>query len=227
MYAKSWFMVVFALATAFSGNTLLAAVTDCERQEGFVSLFDGVSLDGWEVMDSPSWSAQNGMILCSGEGHGWLRTKKEYKDFILRLDYRVADGANSGLFLRATEQGNPAFTGMEVQIFGDHGKPASKTSTASVYDAIAPSRNMSRPGGEWNSFEITIVGNGLAVALNGRTVISTDLYDKALNDTLSEDRKFPNRAKTGYIGLQNHGNKLEFRNIRIKNLTLSNEPENP
>ena len=204
-----------------------SALTDCEKQEGFVSLFDGTTLTGWTVMGAPSWSVQNGVLVCSGEGGGWLRSNGTYRDFILRLEYRIGDGGNSGVFLRATEQGNPAFTGLELQILGDHGGPPGKHSTASVYDAIAPSANLSRPGGQWNSYEIIYIRNTLTVLLNGRVVVMADLFDKTLNEGLAEERKFWNRAPEGYIGLQNHGAKVEFRNIRIRPLTLHSPPANP
>lgn len=204
-----------------------SALTDCEKREGFVSLFDGQTLSGWTIMGDASWSVQSGMIVCSGKGGGWLRSNNKYRDFILRLDYRIGDGGNSGLFLRATEQGNPAFTGLELQILGDHGGPPSKHSTASVYDAIAPSANLSRPGGEWNSYEVIYIGNTLTVLLNGRVVVMADLFDKALNESLAEERRFWNRAPEGYIGFQNHGAKVEFRDIRIRPLTLHTPPPNP
>ncbi len=214
------------LASVATGGPA-GALTDCEKAEGFVQLFDGKSLEGWTVMGDPSWSAQNGMLVCSGKGGGWLRSNGVYRDFILRLDYRIGDGGNSGVFLRATEQGNPAFTGLEVQILGDHGGPASAHSTASVYDAIAPSVNLSRPGGDWNSYEIIYIGNTLTVLLNGRVVAKADLFDKELNEGLAEERRFWNRAPEGYIGLQNHGTKVEFRDIRIRPLTLYTPPANP
>ena len=91
---------------------------------------------------------------------------------------------------------------------GDHNQAPGVHSTASVYDAIAPSANLSRPAGDWNSMEVTLVGSGIAVALNGRTVVAADLSDKELNAKLAEDVKFWNRAKTGFIGVQNHGTKL-------------------
>lgn len=215
-----------ALVLAIAAAPALA-LTDCEKQEGFVALFDGTNMDSWVVKGDPAWSVQNGIMVCSGQGHGWLRSKGVYKDFTLRLEYRIANGGNSGFFARATEDGDPAFTGMEVQIAGDHGGAPSKHSTASVYDAIAPSANLSRPGGDWNSLEVTVVGAGVTVVFNGRTVVAADLSDKELNAPLSEERKFWNRAKTGFVGVQNHGSKVEYRDIRIRSYEPVQAAGNP
>lgn len=224
-YALFGLIAAGMLALACAGPAL--ALSDCEKQEGFVPLFDGKDMEKWVVMGDPAWSVQNGILVCSGQGHRWLRSKGEFKDFVLRLEFRISPGGNSGVFVRATEGGNPAFTGMELQIMGDHNQAPGVHSTASVYDAIAPSVNLSRPAGDWNSMEITLLGSGIAVALNGRTVVAADLSDKELNAKLAEDVKFWNRAKTGFIGVQNHGSKVEFRDVRIRALEPMKAPANP
>ena len=109
----------------------------------------------------------------------------------------------------------------------DPNQPRVVQPSASWDDAIAPSVNLSRPAGDWNSMEITLLGSGIAVALNGRTVVAADLSDKELNAKLAEDVKFWNRAKTGFIGVQNHGSKVEFRDVRIRALEPMKAPANP
>jgi hypothetical protein len=184
--------------------------------EGFAPLFNGRDLSGWQVMGDRSWSVKDGAIACSGEGHGWLRSDAQYRDFTLRLEYKVARNANSGIFLRARTDGDPAFTGMEVQVLDDYGEPPDKHSNGALYDAVAPAVNPSKPAGEWNQVEITLWGDELTVFENGHKLYAVNLSDPALNAAQPPERKFPNRAPVGYIGLQNHGCTVEYRNLRIR-----------
>ena len=192
-----------------------AQVSQEEWGQGFVPLFNGRDLSGWHVEGTEAWSAKDGVLECSGEGGGWLRSDAHYRDFVLRLEYKVGKGANSGVFLRSTLEGDPAFTGMEIQVLDDYGEPPDKHSQGSLYDAVAPAVNPSKPAGEWNQEEITLWGDELTVVQNGHKLYSVNLADAALNATQAEDRKFPNRAQIGYIGLQNHGSQVWYRNLRI------------
>jgi hypothetical protein len=212
---------------------------------GFVPLFNGKDLTGLVVMGKKEqWVAENGVLKCLGGPGGWLRTEKEYTDFELRLEFKNTPKTNSGVFLHATEKGNPAFTGMEIQILDDAGNQTpGKGSTGAVYAAIAPAVVATKPPAEWNSYEITLKGTSLTVVLNGQKLYSVDLADPKLNEEVAksaeaefkarvakaekegkkppqevEYKPFPQRAKTGFIGLQNHGHEIEFRNIRIKEL---------
>lgn len=214
---------IFAFLLVLTAATSLAICqTGCnqEVEGGYKSLFNGRDLTGWVIMDSPSWKAENGLIVCTGQGSGWLRSVKEYQDFILRLEFKISPKGNSGIFIRATEDGNPAFTGMEIQIMDDHGKPPVKNSTGALYAAAAPVANVSKPAGEWNEIEIACIGRRVKVTMNGQRLYAVNLDSAQLNSELPEDQKLTNRVPTGFIGLQNHGNLVEFRNIRIKDMTL-------
>ncbi len=178
-------------------------------QEGFVPLFNGKDLTGWHVMGSPAWKVEKGVLVCTGEGGGWLRSDKEYQNFVLRLEFRVSKGGNSGIFIRSALEGNPAFTGMEVQILDDHGRNPTPHTTGSIYDAVAPKKNMSKPAGEWNFVEIICSGPWVVVAMNGEEIVRVNM---------DEHPKLKGRLRKGYIGLQNHGARMEFRNILIKEL---------
>jgi len=178
-----------------------------EQKQGFVSLFSGRDLSGWAVMGEKSWTAENGLLACSGEGGGWLRSEKEYENFIWRLEYRISPGGNSGIFIRSTEQGNPAFTGMEIQVLDDYGKQPDTHTACAIYDAVAPTRNMSKPAGQWNRVEITCQGRNVVVIMNG---------EKIVNANLDRNPKLKDRVPKGYLGLQNHGSRVEYRRLRIK-----------
>ena len=195
-----------------------------EKEEGFISLFNGQDLSGWHVTGGPrdaakAWSVKDGVIDCSGKPEGgWLRSDKAYRDFVLRLEYKIGPRKNSGIFLRATQRGNPAYTGMEIQVFGDHPAAApSRHGNGSVYGAIPPTSNPQKLD-DWNEVEIELRGMHLKQSLNGIEIMDVRLDDPEWNKDLRKRREFTNRAPEGYIGMQNHGSPVQFRNIRIKPL---------
>jgi hypothetical protein len=206
-----------------SGSTALALswMTSCSSghtsEEGFVPLFNAKDLAGWVVMGDPSWEVKDGILVARGGKGGWLRSGKEYEDFVWRLEYRVLKGGgNSGMFVRATEEGNPAFTGMEIQILADHGKPPSVHSSSSLYGSVAPYKNAAKPAGEWNTVEITCKRRSISVIFNGEKVLDVpDLDDETIR---FQERRLSERARKGYVGLQDHQDHVEFRNLRIKEI---------
>lgn len=196
-----------------------APLTVCEAKSGdLVSIFSGKDLTGWEMIDAQTWSAKDGILYVAQGGGGWLKSTKQYKDFILELEYKLEKGGNSGVFLRALREGNPAFSGMEIQILDDHGKEPTIHSTGSLYDAVAPLVNASKPAGEWNKYRISLKGNRLKARLNGKDILDTNLADPELNARMADDRKFDKRAQVGFIGLQAYGNPVQFRKIKIREL---------
>jgi len=213
----------------FIGAIVLAAVS-CpaqdqnqlskeEQDQGFVSLFNGKDLTGWVVMGKKEqWTAADGLLKCLGAPGGWLRTEREYTDFELRLEFNNTPKTNSGVFLRATENGNPAFTGMEIQILDDAGQPPNIHGTGSIYGAVAPGGNLSKPANEWNSYAILCQGSHMTVTTNGVKILDVDLGSPALNALEVQERKLKDRVLTGCIGVQNHGSVVRFRNIRINPL---------
>ncbi|MDO8682082.1 MAG: DUF1080 domain-containing protein [Armatimonadota bacterium] len=197
---------------------LACAVPAYSQDKDFVSLFNGKDLSGWHAMGADAWQVKDGLLVCNGEGKGvrWLRSDAQYKDFALKLEYKIPAGGNSGVFFRAAEEGDPSYTGFQIQIYDDFGKAPDAKGSAALVDAVAPSINVSRPAGEWNSMEISCIGSMLTVRHNGRRVIRIDLADPALNAKMKADYKLNNRRPIGYIGVQNHGIPVEFRNIRIR-----------
>ncbi len=187
---------------------------------GFVSLFNGVNLEGWGEVGAPCWSVQDGVIVCSGlgESSGWLRSNRMYRNFILRLEYRISPGGNSGIFLRAPHYGRSSRLGMELQIQDDGASPPSNTCTSAVYSVVTPRLNPAKPAGEWNQVEITLKDRHLRVVWNGRLVHDIDLDDPALSANLPRTHLLYRRPNWGYIGLQNHRSLVEFRNIFIQEL---------
>jgi hypothetical protein len=198
-------------------------VTDKEKADGFVPLFNGTDLAGWKQFSSTKnvWSVDEGMIVCQGNGGGWLGTARDYADFELRLEYRLTPAGNSGVYIRAPTEGHISRDGMEIQILDDfHPKYANidfYQYTGSIYHVVAPTRRASKKAGQWNAMTIRAQGREVRVILNGKTIVDADL-DRARKDP-AVDKEHPGLARTtGRIGLQSHTDRVEFRQLRIKEL---------
>lgn len=183
-------------------------------------LFNGKNLDGWQAVDGPmsSWHVEDGILYCSGGGGGWLSTTQEYGDFEIELEFRVPPGGNSGVFLRAPHEGNPAFAGMEVQVLDDRAEEYAKLEKyqycGSLYGIAAPSSRVSKPAGEWQTLKIKCRGRHVQVTLNGTEISNTDLDQQQAH---AAEHPGINR-KRGYVGLQNHGTRIDYRNLKIREL---------
>jgi lysophospholipase L1-like esterase len=194
-------------------------IREIPRGEGWYSLFDGESLNGWEEVGSEgAWAAEDGLLYTTGEGGGWLSTTQEYDDFELSLEFRVPENGNSGVFIRAPREGNPAFEGSEIQLLDDYGSEYTKLEpwqyTGAVYATIAPSRRWTLPAGTWQKVRIKAEGDKIEVHLNGHEIVNGDLSEHM--DKVDDHPGL--KRDSGYIGLQNHGTRLDFRNIRIREL---------
>ena len=149
-------------------------------EEGFTPLFDGRTLTNWHTISlgqmPGTWWARDG-ILSFESGDSWLVSDATYTDFVLRLEYRTGLESDSGIFLRSTPTGYPSFTGMELEIRNDAGGPATTRSTSAIYGAVAPLRNATKPAGEWNAVEVSVIGRRLQATWNGVAIHDVDLDD--------------------------------------------------
>lgn len=190
--------------------------------DGWTDLFNGKDLTGWTTWGEPdAWAAVEGELRVAKPGKGWwLRTTRMYRDFELTLEFLVPPGGNSGVGLRGSNNGDPAFTGMEIQVYDSHGKPLADNVCGAVYNAIVPREQACRPAGEWNTYHISLVGDTLNVWLNGVHIHRDEKLDER-GHVHSKDNPSPLNARmpTGYISLQDHGDSVRYRNIRIKDLS--------
>ena len=206
--------------------TLLAAalaVSGAAAEPGFVPLFDGKTLAGWQIVGQKGsgYVVENGVLVCPADGGGNLFTNKEYANFILRFEFRLFDGSNNGIGIRSPLAGDAAYAGMEIQILDDgaqryQGKIKPAQYHGSIYDVFPAKQGFKKPTGEWNSEEITAKGRLITVVLNGTKIVDANL------DSVSDPavlKKHPGLARTsGHIGLLGHGTRVEFRNFRIQEL---------
>ncbi|HIQ20822.1 MAG TPA: DUF1080 domain-containing protein [Planctomycetes bacterium] len=207
--------------TAFLGLALAAtAACAAETEEGFVSLFDGKTLEGWQG-DTEGYVVEpgrEGILVCKKGGH--IFTTKEYSDFILRFEFRLEPNSNNGVGIRTPLGVNPAYQGMEIQILDNTGSRYQNLKPyqfhGSIYGVVPAKRGFLKPVGQWNCEEIYCRGSHVRVTLNGHVIVDADI--SKIEEPM-DGRPHPGLKRTkGYIGFLGHGSRVEFRNIRIKEL---------
>ncbi len=205
-----------------------------EKAAGFRLLFDGQTFNGWHgyggknVQDK--WRVRNGAIEFrkAGEGSVDLVTDEVFENFELRLEWKISQAGNSGIMFNVAETpeySTPWRTGPELQILDNdgHADGASfKHRAGDLYDLVSASHEASRPVGEWNESRIHVEDGLLRHWLNGVRVIEVQMWDEAW-DELVAGSKFATmpgfgRYRGGRIALQDHGDEVAFRNIRIREL---------
>ncbi|WP_202921775.1 3-keto-disaccharide hydrolase [Anatilimnocola aggregata] len=186
------------------------------KEIGYLPLFNGKDLAGWEGAGqeaSACWQVEDGLLMCTGKKGPWLRTKEQYGDFNLRLEYKLKAGGNSGVYVRVPENGNHhgKDAGVEIQVLDDHAPKYKNLKdyqfTGSVY-AVAPAKeHVGREAGEWNSLEIDCQGTRYRITHNGIVILNADV---------EEYPGLKERLTSGFLGLQNHSEAVWYRNVRIK-----------
>ena len=217
---KTWTRREWAAALAAA----VAQARAPEPEEGFVPLFDGRTLNGWILVHGKGrgYIVEDGAIVCPEDGGGNLFTEKENANFILRLEWRLWEGGNNGIGIRAPLEGDAAYAGMEIQILDDEAEVYQKMKlrpaqyTGSIYDVVPARRGFVRRNGVWNEEEIRAEGRRIRVTLNGQTITDANLDEIRDPEVL---RKHPGlQRKAGHIGFLGHGTRVEFRHIRIREL---------
>ncbi len=220
-------------------------LSEKEKEEGWRLLFDGKSTDGWRgyLKDSfpeKGWIIEDGALKVQGAGTGEAGNggdiifDEEFKDFELSLEWKISEGGNSGIFYLAEEiEGEPIFTSApEMQILDNDRHPDAKLGkdgnrkAGSLYDLIPARPQNAKPVGEWNKVSILVYRGTVVHTQNGENVVEyhlwTDEWKEMIKDSKFKDWKsFLNAGgddKKGYIGLQDHGDDVWFRNIKIKEL---------
>ena len=211
----------FAILATLCFVTVVGAAESQPTEEGFVSLFDSKTLDGWQG-SVEGYQAEDGILACIPNKGGNLYTKGEYSNFILRFEFQLTTGANNGLGIRAPLEGDAAYVGMELQILDDSAEKWAKLKPyqyhGSIYGVVPAKRGHLKPVGQWNQQEVICQGSQVTVKLNGTTIVDADITEAAKNGTL-DGRPHPGLKRTsGHIGFLGHGSRVAFRNLRIKPL---------
>jgi len=236
------YLLAAAMLTISFGHELYGqnTLSDQEKQEGFVLLFDGSTPEGWRGYKKDAfpdrWVIEDGTLHFNPDAEGTrgdIIYDKMFSNFHLKIEWKIAEGGNSGIFYLGAEndQFNAIYaTAPEMQVLDDAKHPDAKLGTdgnrksGSLYDLIPADPQNFKGAGEWNTAEV-IIKNGHVIHMqNGAVVVEYD-YGTQMWEALVARSKFPainpdwvNLQKEGYIGLQDHGNHVWFRNIKIKEL---------
>lgn len=210
------------------------------QDEGFTSLFDGKTTTGWRGYNKPSfpekgWDVVDGTLHCIGSGAGEaggggdIIYDKKFSNFELHLEWKISEGGNSGIFILGQEiPGQELWkSAPEMQILDNERHPDAKLGVngnrmaGSLYDMIPAKPQNAKPAGEWNTVKIICYQGTVVFNQNGENVVEfhlwTDDWRKMVENSKFKDYEWMmNPAKEGYIGLQDHGNDVWFRNIKIK-----------
>ena len=214
-----------------------------KEDKDWIVLFDGSSSEGWRGYKKDhfpeAWKIEDGAIRCIGSGRGEAGNKdggdiiydKKFKNFTLSLEWKISEGGNSGIFYLGQEDLDYVWkTAPEMQVLDNDKHPDAKLGkdgnrqAGSLYDLIPAKPQNAKPVGEWNQVEITVYNGTVIHKQNGVNVVEYHLWTPEWN-ALVAGSKFPSLnedwadvASEGYIGLQDHGDDVWFKNIKIKEL---------
>lgn len=226
-------IILFAMACApqnasTSVSSAPNALSRSEQSAGWKLLFDGSTLNSWRGYnrrDVPdNWSAANGILQVAAGKEGDIITREMFRNFDFMVDWKVDPGANSGIMYRGLETEDYIWrTALEMQILDDARHNDGKlplTSAGSLFAVYPAPRGVVKPAGEWNTARVLVNGNHVEHWLNGIRLFEYELGSPDFNARVaaSKFKSMPKYGKSpaGYIGLQAHGDHVEFRNIKIK-----------
>lgn len=228
--------------TEVKEEAVLNGLTEAEKKDGWMLLFDGKTSDGWKGYCKDGfpkgWEVVDGMIHCKASGKGEageggdIISKEKYGNFELSLEWKISEGGNSGIFYLAQEfcgkDGKEIYkSAPEMQILDNGKHPDAKLGkdgnrqAGSLYDLVSATPQNAKPVGEWNKVNITVYKGTVIHNQNGENVVEyhlwTEDWKKMVAGSKFKDwKEFVDPAKEGYIGLQDHGDDVWFRNIKIK-----------
>lgn len=210
-----------------------------EQKEGWVLLFDGKTTDEWRGYGKDAfpkrWTIEDNAIKfdgsAKGDDRGDIITKKKYQNFELKLEWRISERGNSGIFILGQEiEGEPIFmSAPEMQVLDNDKHPDAKRGkngnrqAGSLYDLIPASPQNAKPVGKWNKVHVTINNGKVTFNQNGKNVAEFELWTDEWKEMVKDSKfknwpNFVNPAKEGHIGLQDHNDDVWFKNIKIKEL---------
>lgn len=207
------------------------------NSEGWVSLFDGTNYDNWKGYLSDDvyseWTIDDGAMLYTPSDNKKrdIITKSEFTNFVMSLEWKIAEGGNSGIFWGVKEKPELKVyqTGPEVQVLDNERHPDALANpkyhqAGALYDMVQPTSDVCNPAGEWNKVELTVdhKNNKGSIKLNGTVIVEFEPHGESW-DALIAKSKFKNskvfgKYQTGHLGLQDHGDKVWYKDIKIKEL---------
>jgi hypothetical protein len=229
MLKKSILGCAMLLAAATAASTNDNRLTREERAEGWKLLFDGRSMKGWMTskQTKPANGVENGTLNPHQTGGYLLLAEHQYENFVLSLDFKLSPDGNSGVFIRTFPlmpwRDNEIWqNGLEIQVLDS--RDAGIHDTGALYDLQGPRVNVLKPVGEWNTMQIRAEGDIISVWVNGDHINRVDLskFTEPYRRPDGSEHKFPvafaEHPKRGYLGIQDHGDDVWYKNIKILDL---------
>ncbi|MCA9026816.1 MAG: DUF1080 domain-containing protein [Planctomycetaceae bacterium] len=215
------------------GTSLHAAdneLSKTEKEDGWQLLFNGHDLTGWKCNNGKPIATQveDESLLPYQSGGYLIIHEKQFSDFILSCDVRFEDeDTNSGIFFRIENPEDPVNTSFEVQVMA--GKNTGKHEMGAIYDLVSTTKNAGKPTGEWNHIVIRCEGPNILVTVNGEEVsqLNCDEFDEpgVCPDGAKHKFKLDGKpravkdfARCGYLGFQDHGHKVWYKNVKLLEL---------
>jgi hypothetical protein len=224
-------LIVLILSAGYfsctDAGTTHNTLTRSEQNDGWILLFDGETSQGWRGYNRAEfpegWLIEDGTLYCTGKG-GDIIYDREFLNFHLKIDWKISEGGNSGVFILAHEiPGRPIWhTAPEIQIIDNEIQGLNPSQYApALYDLVTPAVQNTRPAGEWNELEIILNEGHLSIRQNGEEAVHIHMGTPEW-DELVEKSKFPSeifgKLEPGFIGVQDHRDEVWFRNIKLKEL---------
>lgn len=224
-------VLVYSVSETVAQNTL----TSAEKKAGWKLLFDGKTTQGWHNYNSQqagaAWKVADGTLYLdskSQEGRGDLATAEEYENFELSLEWKIDSCGNSGIMFNVVEDPQyrtPWLTGPEMQILDNNCHPDAKIikhRAGDLYDMISCAKETVKPAGEWNQIRLVSNKQQYEFWLNGTKVVTFSMHTPEW-EAMVQGSKFKampafGKARKGHLVLQDHGDKVWFRNIKIRTL---------
>ena len=224
--------IALALLATLAGNAgaqeaAMNTLTAAEKAAGWTLLFDGKSLEGWRAYEAgkpaAGWAVVDGALTRVGSG-GDIVTSGMYRNFELTLEWNVEPGGNSGVFYRAAPGSKWIYhSAPEMQVLDDERHADGKsplTSAGANYGLHPAPRGVVKPAGQWNHVRLLVNGNHVEHWLNGQKIVAYELGSPDWLALVAKSKfaEWPEygKATEGFIGLQDHGNRVAFRNIKLR-----------
>ena len=234
---RYFYIAIFASIFTFISvdSSAQNTLTDQEKKDGWKLLFDGKTTSGWHNYKSDKvssrWKAANGALYLDKavtEGRGDLVTNSEYQDYEFAVEWQIDPCGNSGIIFSVVEDSkydNTYNTGPEMQVLDNTCHPDAKIikhRAGDLYDLISCSKETVKPAGEWNQARIVSKNSNMEFWLNGTKVVAFTMHNQAWDEMVAKSKfsSMPGfgKAKKGHIALQDHGDGVRYRNIKIREL---------
>lgn len=233
-------VAVFAVSTFASGYlhlrfrmgpTPVGAPTGVPSGESWIDLLDTTNAPAWRYTtdDESAFDIHDGVLHLYGRAFYPLQyvmfTGSQFRDFELHVEFKLEQGANSGLFLLA-QSDDPVERGFEVQIIDDHGRRPNKHGSGAIYDVVTPMFNMALPAGDWNSLDVRVDWPNIEVVMNGWLVVKAN-FDQMGEPLGKFEMPYADLPREGRIMIQDHGGEAWFRNLRVRPISPPLDPSPP